>query len=276
MKDFKAQSDVRSSKKRDPIVFISSAFREQLLAPLKGAPLSIYLAYKSYANNEGIAWPSLRSVARATGYGINAVKRGKLILMEMGLLTPLEQSREGGQFGRKKFRVNAVAPIQAHGTVAPSTVAPSTVAPKQCQEGSPSKGFPEREGYPVEAEESATAFCEPDLEGGGSPLQTTPEEKTYESKPGAWEAIGIKDHGPPRYRDGWVKAYRQHREKTPSEKLSDVMEQFIRYCELEQVKVPHVFYMAKHAIEAAENRQNPIPAAAGADGKGKFDDIPVL
>ena len=67
-----------------PIVFVSSAFREQHLAQLKGAPLSVYLAYKSYANKEGIAWPSLQSLARVTGYGINAVKRAKQILLGDG------------------------------------------------------------------------------------------------------------------------------------------------------------------------------------------------
>jgi hypothetical protein len=144
MKNSTEQSSQKSSKKSDdaPIVFVSSAFREQHLAQLKGAPLSIYMAYKSYANKEGIAWPSLRTLARVTGYGINAVKSGKRVLIEMGLLTPIEQSRKGGQFEHKKFRVNTVARKQVHGAVAPSTVAPSTVARKQCQEGSPSEGFP--------------------------------------------------------------------------------------------------------------------------------------
>jgi len=152
MKYSTAQSNRKSRKKCDeqPTVFVSAAFREQCLARLKGAPLSVYLAYCSHANKEGIAWPSLLSLARSTGYGINAVKRAKQTLIEMGLLVPIEQSREGGQFGRKKFRVNAVAPKQCHGTVAPSTVAPSTVAPKQCQEGSPSEGFP-IEGDPANA-----------------------------------------------------------------------------------------------------------------------------
>jgi hypothetical protein len=153
MSDFTEQSRKKSRERcNDPIVFVScsSGFREQYLAQLKGAPLSVYLAYKSYANREGFAWPSLQSLARSTGYGINAVKRAKQILIEMGLLTPIEQSREGGQFGRKKFRVNTVALKQDHGTVAPSTVAPSTVAPKQCQEGSPSEGFPIK-GNPLDA-----------------------------------------------------------------------------------------------------------------------------
>ena len=84
----------------------------------------------------------------------------------MGLLTPIEQSREGGQFGRKKFRVNAVAPKQDHGTVAPSTVAPSTVAPKQCQEGSPSEGFPIKGEDPVGRR---TASVDAELRRSASP-----------------------------------------------------------------------------------------------------------
>jgi hypothetical protein len=151
MKNFTQQSKLKSSEKHDePIIFVSSAFREQHLAQLKGVPLSIHLAYKSYANKEGIAWPSLRTLARVTGYGINAVKGGKRVLIEMGLLTPTEQGRKGGRFELKKFRVNTVALKQVHGTVAPSTVAPLTVARKQCQEGSPSEGIP-TEGDPVDA-----------------------------------------------------------------------------------------------------------------------------
>lgn len=188
MKDFNPQSCKKSSKRCDdqPILFVSAAFREQCLAQLKGAPLSVYLAYQSYANKEGIAWPSLRSLAKFTGYGINAVKRARKALVEMGFLDPIKQDREGGQFGRKKFRVNTVPPKQCHGTVAPSTVAPSTVAPKQCQEGSPSEGFPS-EGFPkqVKAEESVAAS---QFIGGGSPLPNPTPQKNHAKRPkrGGW------------------------------------------------------------------------------------------
>ena len=86
--------------------------------------------------------------------------------------------------------------------------------------------------------------------------------------------IGIKDHGPKLYREGWVRVYQQHRERVPSTKLSDAMEQFIRYCESEQIKIPNIFFTAKRAIEAAEDRQALIPAD-GSEAKGKFDELPV-
>jgi len=251
----------------EPVVFVSSAFREQNLAYLKGAPLSVYLAYKSYADKERmIAWPSLKTLSMATGYGINAVKAARRLLLKLGLLTQIEQSREGGRYGWKKFRVNTVALKQAHGTVAPSTVAPPTVAPctvarKQCQEGFPSEGFPPKEGNPAEAEESAAAFSRSDL------------EKLRESEDSAWGAIGRKDHGPHPYRVGWIKAYRQHRSDPAAENLSDVMEQFIRDCESRGIKIPPGFYSAKRAIEAAESR--PTLSANSSLESGKFDDIPV-
>lgn len=169
MKDFNSQSCKKSSKRCDdqPILFVSAAFREQCLAQLKGAPLSVYLAYQSYANKEGIAWPSLRSLAKFTGYGINAVKRARKALVEMGFLDPIKQDREGGQFGRKKFRVN-------------------TVPAKQCQEGSPSEGFPS-EGFPkqVKAEESVAAS---QFIGGGSPLPNPTPQKNHAKRPkrGGW------------------------------------------------------------------------------------------
>jgi len=173
-----SQSSKNQAGKLAPTLFISSAFREQFLAPLKGAPLSVYLAYKSFADKSGVAYPSLRTLAKVTDYGINAVKRARRTLIEMGLLSPIEQSRDAGQFGRKKFRVNTVAPKQAHGTVAPSTV-----APKQCQEGFPSEGFPSKGGddadavrRPVDAERRINTPLL--LEGGGSPLpKPTPVRK---------------------------------------------------------------------------------------------------
>jgi len=129
-------------------LFVPAQFRESTLRELKGAPLSVYLAYKSYANKLSIAWPSLRTLAAVTGYGVNAVKDARKRLVQMGLLVPVEQERVDGKFGLKRFYVCTVARKQAHGTVASSTVAPCTVARKQCQEGSPSEGSPS-EGYPA-------------------------------------------------------------------------------------------------------------------------------
>lgn len=109
------------------------------------------------ATIQGLAWPSLRTLAAVTGYGINAVKEARRKLLAIGLIEPVEQERLGGRFGLKRFRAFTVARKQAHGTVASSTVARSTVARKQCQEGSPSEGFgfprenPPREGNQVDA-----------------------------------------------------------------------------------------------------------------------------
>lgn len=160
MKENKASATSPSSPTARRL-FVPSSFRTELLSDLKGAPLSVYLAYHSYANKDGLAWPSLRTLAAVTGYGINAVKAARRYLVTMGLLVAAEQSRPGGRFGRKDFQICTVARKQAHGTVASSTVAPSTVARctvarKQCQEGSPFEGVafegsPKGEGDPLDA-----------------------------------------------------------------------------------------------------------------------------
>jgi hypothetical protein len=139
-----------SSRKNASQLFVGREYRENLISVLKGAPLSVHLAYQSFANREGLAWPSLRKLVKVSGYGINAVKEARRKLLSLGLLEPVEQEREGGRFGLKRFRVFTVARNPSHGTVAPSTVARCTVARKQCQEGSPSEGSP-KEGDQVDA-----------------------------------------------------------------------------------------------------------------------------
>jgi hypothetical protein len=214
-----------------------------------------------------------------TGYGKLAVKQARSLLIEMELIVPVQQHRSNrGRYGKKVFRV--IEPwYEKHPT-----------APRYGFNTSPRYGFdtltavwnpyPEGvpvEGIPIEGEESAAVFCEADLEGGVLPLQTTPKEKTPSEtqRAEAWDAIGINGHGPRRYREGWPRAYQEYQESTPSAKLSDVMEQFILYCESQQIKIPHGFYVAKRAIEARETRQASVPVAGGSEGKGKFDGIPV-
>jgi hypothetical protein len=145
------QSSAKSSPK-SARPFIPAEWREWLLADLSGPELSVYLAYWAHANGDDLAWPSLRSLSKTTGYGINALKKARRQLISKGLLIPVEQKREGGQFGRKVFRVywssslrhSTVGHKECHGTAAHSTVAPSTVGHKECQEGSPSEGSPSK------------------------------------------------------------------------------------------------------------------------------------
>ena len=102
---------------------------------MKGAPLSVFCAYLSHVGKSKLAWPSLKSLAASTGYGVNCIKLARRKLVALGLLVPMEQLRPGGRFGRKNFLVVTATPETAHGTVARKTVAPSTAARTQCQEG---------------------------------------------------------------------------------------------------------------------------------------------
>src|SRR5215470_16889901 len=122
-----------ASRGRSQRPFIPSLWRS-LLPSLKGAPLAVYVAYWSHANEDDLAWPSLRSLSKTTGYGLDAVKKAKRELVASGLLVGVEQGRDGGQFARKVFRACTVVGKPCHGTVVASTVVGSTVVGKPCQE----------------------------------------------------------------------------------------------------------------------------------------------
>jgi|SRR5271156_4700156 len=125
------------------------AWIRRCLRDLKGPALSVLMAYSSHANRAGLAYPSIWTLQRETGYGTNAVKRGRALLVGMGLLIPKGQERPQGRFGRKIFQVVCTSgvssrpkdtPDAAPSTATPSNVSPCTAAPKQGQEGSPMKG----------------------------------------------------------------------------------------------------------------------------------------
>jgi hypothetical protein len=122
-------------------LFVPSWFRE-FLTLLKGAPVSVLLAYASHADRAGFAFPSIITLRRETGYGINCVKQGRAQLVGMGLLIPRDQERKQGKFGRKIFQVawkasdswkSQCAPAAAPSTAARPDVLPRTSARKQGQ-----------------------------------------------------------------------------------------------------------------------------------------------
>lgn len=74
------------------------------LPQLKGGPLSVLVCYASHADRNGIAFPSLMTLRRETGYGHGSVKRARKLLARVGLLKPLRQARSSsGQWGRKCY-----------------------------------------------------------------------------------------------------------------------------------------------------------------------------
>lgn len=197
MKNFTGQSNPSSREKSKPAfrLFVPANFRTELLARLKGAPLSVYLAYLSHSDKAGMAWPSLDSLATSTGYGVKVVKRAKHVLVQMGLLVPTDQARPDGRFGRKRFRIaTTVGSKGDHGTeVSKSThgtvgsFCPSTVGSKSTQEGLPS------EGTPVKAAARGAAAVKP--------VGVFADSK-------AWEAIGLnRPMGPRGFRVLWQRAY---------------------------------------------------------------------
>lgn len=85
--------------------FIPAWLRHRL-AELRGGPISVLLAYISHADRQGFAYPSLGTLCRETGYGLQSVKQGRKLLIEAGLIVPRTQERHGGQFGRKIFQLS--------------------------------------------------------------------------------------------------------------------------------------------------------------------------
>jgi hypothetical protein len=86
-------------------LFVPAAFRGHV-KKLKGASLAVFLVYVSRASKaEGIAWPSIGGLSRDTGLSPNSVKKARRLLIEGGYLTEFAQERDGGIFGKKKFKV---------------------------------------------------------------------------------------------------------------------------------------------------------------------------
>lgn len=160
--------------------FIPAWVRE-ILPKLKGAPLAVLISYWSHANKEGLAWPSIGTLVRETGYGRNTAKEARKILVTLGLLIPAEQRRTTvGRYERKPFYTHTAAQKVDHGTVAQSTVAHftgarSTVAQKVGQEGSQSEGSPNKKREPRKKEGSASPRS-----GAPAPVGNSEKPKSYQ------------------------------------------------------------------------------------------------
>jgi hypothetical protein len=128
-------------------LFIPGWFRK-LLPYLKGPALSVYVAYASHANRDDCAYPSVRTLQRVTGLGINAAKYGRALLVGMGLLVPCGQERARGKFGKKVFRVCRTPPDELKHLI--TTTAALTTVPLQTAIR-PDAGRKERQkGFPSE------------------------------------------------------------------------------------------------------------------------------
>ena len=128
--------------------FIPAWVRE-ILSDLKGAPLSVLVAYWSHANKEGVAWPTNRFLARTTGYSETTVKAAKKHLRKLGLLSATKQIRAGGKFGRKEFSTEVKKQDRGTDVKKPADGGKTDVG-KPDHKGFPSEGFPSntRKGRP--------------------------------------------------------------------------------------------------------------------------------
>lgn len=97
-----ADFDPETARLHPPFI---PAWLRKILRDLKGAPISVLVAYGSFANRGGCAFPSIQTLCQVTGYGLESVKTARRVLLEKGLLSEVGQERSGGRFGRKIFRL---------------------------------------------------------------------------------------------------------------------------------------------------------------------------
>ena len=72
---------------------------------LSGAELTVLVIYISRADKDGTAYPSIGCLREDTGLGINSVKAARTSLVKMGFLKEIGQERNGGEFGKKRFKL---------------------------------------------------------------------------------------------------------------------------------------------------------------------------
>ncbi len=80
------REDGTSYTREDIFVKLSVTFRDNMLAQLKGAKLSVYLCIALFCGQEMQSYPSIDTISKRTGYSEQSVKAALKELQEMGLV----------------------------------------------------------------------------------------------------------------------------------------------------------------------------------------------
>ena len=114
-------------------VQLSVGFRDKQLRQLKGPILGVFLCIALHINEKGIAWPSIKLIAKLTGYNKDTVCKCIASLELMGFLSRCQKQKANGtgKFGSnvyqlfpKSRRFKAKKPVRFE----PCRVSPDTVA----------------------------------------------------------------------------------------------------------------------------------------------------
>ena len=87
-------------------VQLSVRFREQQLRQLKGPILAVFLCVALHINEKGRAWPSIKLIAKETGYNKDTVYKCLAGLERMGYISRVQKSdRETGKFTSNVYQL---------------------------------------------------------------------------------------------------------------------------------------------------------------------------
>lgn len=87
-------------------VQLSVQFREKQLGQLKGPILGVFVCIALHINERGLAWPSIKLIAKETGYNKDTVFRCLKQLELMGFISRVQKTdRETGKFRSNVYQL---------------------------------------------------------------------------------------------------------------------------------------------------------------------------
>jgi hypothetical protein len=104
------RQDGTTFTRSDIFVKLSVTFRDQMLAELKGPPLSVYLCIALHCGGvEMTAYPSIKTICKETGYSHTAVIAATRKLEKMGLVSVTKQEAKAGDYDQNFYHVRGYA-----------------------------------------------------------------------------------------------------------------------------------------------------------------------
>jgi hypothetical protein len=92
---------------KEPVFMLPVSIRDRL-SELSGAELKVWVAYRSHANIEGIAWPGRPLLCEETGLSNDTISAARAGLKRKRWLVPVHEGRNSmssaGKFGSPRFR----------------------------------------------------------------------------------------------------------------------------------------------------------------------------
>lgn len=103
------REDGTSFTRADIFVKLSVVFRDTMLSALKGPKLSVYLCIALHCSGETmIAWPSIATIAKETGYGHTAVIAAAQDLRRMNLIEIEHREKPDGSPNSNRYKVQGL------------------------------------------------------------------------------------------------------------------------------------------------------------------------